>query len=289
MEIFVFVIAVVLLVATSAVGYLKYRAGKTTDKKSLESAIDAEISKAVKGNSFAGLVVGVYKDGKTFIKGYGTVSERNQQTPDAETVFQIGSISKLLTGLLLQRLCDEGVVSMDATLGELLGASMPLASSVRGVTLRQLVTHTSGFPRIPKVIGEKIATNAGGDDPMLDPYSQLKLQDIFDYLASAEDKRNAGQFEYSNYGMGLLGHVLEVVTSDKYESMVIEKILRPLKMNNTAITLTPEMKAKLAQGHTGKGALTPIWSFAALHGAGAFSSTAEDLIKFINKKIIIPA
>lgn len=284
MEIFILTIATILIFAIAAIFYQRYRKRKVPEGN-LESAIHAEVRKLVKDQAYAGLVVGVYKNGKTFIKGFGIVSEEIKHPPDAETVFQIGSISKVLTASLLQRLCEEGVVSMDDTLEKLLGPSMPLAPSVKGVTLRQLVTHTSGFPRIPKVISEKMAASAGGDDPMLDPYRHLTTEDIFGYLASAEDKQNAGRFDYSNYGMGLLGHILEVVTGEEYESMVTEKILHPLNMNHTVIALTPEMKAKLAQGYTGKGVPTPIWSFGALQGAGAFSSTAEDLIKFIQASV----
>lgn len=285
MKILMLILAVLLVLAVSGIAYLKYRMVNTPDKKNLESAIDAEVSKTMKSGFFPGIVVGVYKDGRAYIKGYGTVDKEVSQSPDAETVFQIGSTSKLLTAMLLQRLCDEGIVSMDTTLGQLLAASMSLSSSVQGVTLRQLVTHTSGFPRIPQSLLDKVTEMAGDDDLMLDPYSYLGPKDVFDYLASAEDKRKTGQFEYSNYGMGLLAHILEVVMGEDYESMVREKVLLPLGMHHTAISLTPEMKAKLAQGYTAKGLPTRMWSFAALGGAGAYSSTAEDLTTFIQASV----
>lgn len=258
---------------------------RSLNNNNLESSIDAEAEKFIKTGSFPGIVVGVCKGGRTFIKGYGIVDKECAQAPDATTVFQIGSISKVLTGLLLQRLCDHRVVSMDATLGELLGKSMALAPSVGDVTLRQLATHTSGFPRIPQPIGEKITRMAGGGDPMLNPYSDLDRQDIFDYLANATGKHKAGRFDYSNYGMGLLAHVLEAVAGDDYESMVREKILLPLGMRHTAIKLTPEMESKLAQGYNPKGLPTPLWTFGALGGAGAFSSNANDLMTFIRASL----
>jgi CubicO group peptidase (beta-lactamase class C family) len=285
MTIVMLIIGVLLGLAVSGVVYLKYRMINTPDKGNLEATIDAEVAKAMKSGLFPGIVVGVYKDGRTLTKGYGTVNKEDSQSPDAETVFQIGSVSKLLTALLLQRLCDEGVVSLDLTLGELLGESMELSSSVWGVTLRQLATHTSGFPRIPQSLSSKVTEMAGDDDPMLDPYTYLGPRYVFDYLASAEGKRKAGRFEYSNYGMGLLGHVLEVVTGKDYESLVREKVLLPLGMYHTAINLTSEMKANLAQGYTAKGLPTRIWTFAALGGAGAYSSTAEDLITFIQASL----
>ncbi|MBO1009712.1 MULTISPECIES: serine hydrolase [Betaproteobacteria] len=285
MTIAAIVLALLLVAAICAMLYLKWRMANTPDRKNLAAAIDAEVAKHMKSGRFPGIAVGVFKDGKTFIKGYGTVNKEISQIPDGHTVFQIASVSKVLTASLLQALCDEGVVSMDATLGELLGASMALSPSARAVTLRQLATHTSGFPGIPESLGDKARQMAGDDDPLLNPYSYLGREFVFDYLATAEGQRAAGRFEYSNFGMGLLGHVLEAVTGRDYESLVREKVLAPLGMHSTAIALAPATKARLAQGYTGKGLPTPIWTFAALAGAGAYSSTAEDMLSFIQASL----
>lgn len=281
------IIVVVLLALLLVLGvvYVKYRVLSSTDNKNLESAIDAEVEKSMKTGFYPGIVVGVCKEARTYIKGYGVVNKEGAQKPDGTTVFQIGSISKVLTALLLQRLCDEGVVSMDATLGELLGGSTALSLSVRDVTLRQLATHTSGFPRIPKPVGEKIIRMAGTDGPMHNPYGYLDRQDVFNYLDGAEGKRKAGRFEYSNYGMGLLAHVLEVVTGEDYASMVREKVLLPLGMQHTAIKLSPEMELKLAQGYNPNGLPAPLWTFGALGGAGAYNSTANDLMTFVQASL----
>lgn len=271
----------VLLLLIFGLTWLRFWLVKNPKVQSLESAIEAEMAKATKGRSFPGFVVGVYKDERVLIRGYGTVSKDTCVPPAGNTVFQIGSISKLLTAMLLQRLCDEGVVSMDATLNELLGTTMPLSESVQSITLRQLVTHTSGLPRVPKLLLDKIVTEAGRKHIMRDPYSHLERQDVFDYLASAKVTPARGRFKYSNYGVGLLAHVLELVTAEDYESLVVEKVLRPLGLKNTAVTLSPRMKEHLAQGYTTKGLPTPVWTFSALGGAGAFSSTAEDLVTLI--------
>lgn len=285
MKIAIFIIAVLLGLVAARLLYLRYWLFNASDKQNLEAAIDTEIEKIMKRGVFQGIVVGVYKAGRNYIKGYGTVNQESSQRPNAETVFQIGSISKVLTALLLQRLCDEDIVSMDATLGELLGESMVLSPSVQTVTLRQLVTHTSGFARMPKPLWDKMTEMAGDDDLRRDPYSYLGPEYMFDYLASAKGKRKAGRFEYSNYGMGLLAHILEIVMGEDYESMVKEKVLLPFGMHHTAITLTPEMQAKLAQGYTEKGLPTSVFTFAALGGAGAYSSTAEDLLTFVQASV----
>ena len=117
------------------------------------------------------------------------------------------------------------------------------------------------------------------------PYSHLGPKYIFEYLETTEGYGTSGRFEYSNFGMGLLGHVLELVTKRNLESLAAEKLLAPLDMRNTAITLTPEMKEHLAQGYTASGEPSPVWTFSALAGAGAFNSNAEDMMRFVRANI----
>jgi CubicO group peptidase (beta-lactamase class C family) len=285
MKILAIVLALVVVAAASAGLYLKYRLDNTPDDKDLEAALDSEIKKLTKNDLSYGLVVGVYKDGKSFIKGYGTVNKEGTTVPSALTVFQIASVSKLFTASLLQILCDEGVLRMDATLGELIGGSIVLSPAAQQVTLKQLATHTSGFPSIPKPLGLKATELAGKENLMQNPYSHLGPKYLFDYLKTTEDKREPGRFEYSNFGMGLLGHVLEIITKKNLESLISEKLLAPLDMRNTALVLTPEMKMHLAQGYTANGESSPMWTFSALAGAGAFNSNAENMMRFIRANI----
>lgn len=285
MKILVIVLALIVIAAAVGAFYLKYRLGQTPDNNNLEAAIDSEVKKLTRKNVSYGLVLAVFKDGATFIKGYGAISKENNTVPGASTVFQIASLSKLFTASLLQILCDDAVLRMDATLGELMGDSFALSPAAQQVTLRQLATHTSGFPSIPKSLGLKASELAGDEDLMQNPYSHLGPEYIFDYLKTTQDKSAPGRFAYSNFGMGLLGHVLALVTEKDFESLASQKLLARLGMKNTAITLTDEMKAHLAQGYSASGDPTPMWTFSALGGAGAFNSTAEDMMRFVRANI----
>ncbi len=285
MKILAITLALVVVIAVSAVLYLKYRLDNTLDDKNLEATLDSEVKKLTRNDLSHGLVIGVYKDGKSLIKGYGTVNKEGATAPDALTVFQIASVSKLFTASLLQILCDQGVLTMDATLGELIGGPIALSPAAQQVTLKQLATHTSGFTSIPKPLERAAIKLAGKENLLRNPYSHLGPKYIFDYLETTEDKREPGRFEYSNFGMGLLGHVLEIVTKKNLESLASERLLAPLDMRNTAIVLTPEMKMHLTQGYTANGEPSPMWTFSALAGAGAFNSNAEDMMKFIRANI----
>lgn len=269
--IIVLMVAVILLLLSC----WKYRLNHETDKQSLETDLDTDVEKFLRRTNADSLVVGVYKDGKTYVRGYG------DNKPDQNTVFQIGSITKVFTALLLQVLCDEGIIKMDMTLEQLIGRRVKLSPKAKKITLRQLATHTSGLPRLPKSIVNCIVDKVGKKSLMVDPYSHIDSGLVYGYLELTNDNHKAGKFVYSNYGMGLLGHVLESVTGKKYEVLLEEKILVPLNMNHTRINLTPEMQASLTQGYTSKGEPTPIWGFNALEGAGALNSHAKDMLKFI--------
>ena len=284
MKILVILLVLVVVAAVLAVLYLKYRLDNTSDNKDLEAALDSEVMKLIQHDASYGMVIGVYKDGKSFIKGYGTVNKESATVPSASTVFQIASVSKLFTTSLLQILCDEGVLRLDATLAELIGDSIALSPAAQRVTLKQLATHTSGFPSFPKSHVIK-AIELAGKENLMHPYSHLGPKYIFEYLETTEGYGTSGRFEYSNFGMGLLGHVLELVTKRNLESLAAEKLLAPLDMRNTAITLTPEMKEHLAQGYTASGEPSPVWTFSALAGAGAFNSNAEDMMRFVRANI----
>ncbi|GAA6141983.1 serine hydrolase [Hydrogenophaga sp. 5NK40-0174] len=282
------VIIVLALAALPGVAWLRRRLAHPADRHGLQSAMDDEVAKFAKRMPDLGLVIGVLKDGEAYTKGYGRVradGSGGAEAPDETTVFQIGSVSKVFTAALLQILCDEGRLSMDATLRELLGDSMPLSPAVQQVTLRQLVTHTSGFPSIPPSLLAWMTAAAKGNDLMLDPYGPLGADQIFEHLSVADGKKKPGRFEYSNYGMGLLGHLLEKLTDQNYESLLREKMLAPLGMDHTGVQMSESMQAALAQGHTGKGSPTPIWRFGALSGAGALSSNVHDMLKFMQANL----
>ncbi|WML91601.1 serine hydrolase domain-containing protein [Thiothrix lacustris] len=280
--IYVFLIILTLAVALL---YLRYRLHRTPDNGDLEAALEQEIHKLTRKGLTGGLIVGVYKQGKTWAKGYGSVSTQNPRPPDAEAIFQIGSISKVLTTTTLQRLCDQGQLTLDTTLETLLDDSHSLDPRVKTLTLRQLATHTAGFPRVPKPLLTKLEARVGKDQLMENPYSHLGVPEILAYLQNPVGLRKPGQFAYSNYGVGLLGHLLEKVTGTPLDTLVKETLLLPLNMPHTSIDLPPVMQERLVQGYDGQGKPASLWTFAALGGAGAFHSCAADMLSFIRANL----
>lgn len=265
--------------------FVRGRARRIPDSGDLAATIDADLARMVKGRPEQAIAVGVYRQGRTLVRGLGPAGLGGDGAPDGASVFQIGSVTKVFTATLLQVLCDEGRLSLDDTLGDLVGASTPLAPRARGITLRQLATHTSGLPRLPKDFMRRLTAKVGKAQVMHDPYSHFGPDDVFGYLATAEGLRPPGRFAYSNLGMGLLAHVMERCTGQDLGTLMADRLLRPLGLDSTAVALTPGMRARLVPGHTAAGRATPCWTFNALAGAGALSADANDLLAFIRASV----
>lgn len=186
---------------------------------------------------------------------------------DATTQFQIGSVTKPFTHLLLAEMVASGDVGYDTRVGEILGDGFrPQNAAVRDVTLQELATHTSGLPRLPANLSP-----AGSD-----PYSKYSVDDLMAGLRSARAKQPLGEFySYSNFGVGLLGHLLGRVDGRGFTRALQARVLEPLGLEATG--MAPE--DDFAEAFTG-GRPIPFWSFQdSLAAAGALWSTPADLAR----------
>lgn len=220
-----------------------------------------------------GIIVGVIDAEGVEYFSHGAMSPSGG-TIDEHTLFEIGSITKVFTGILLA----DAVARGEAAFGDPVRNYLPAGAVVpsRGgkeITLRELVTHRSGLPRMPDNFDPK-----DQDDPYADYTGALML----DFLAKHELQRDIGsQYEYSNLGAGLLGYALAQRAGTIYEKLITERVLQPLGMKETAITLTEAQKGRLAVGHSA-GKPVKNWHLDALAGAGALRSTAADMLRFLS-------
>jgi serine-type D-Ala-D-Ala carboxypeptidase/endopeptidase len=221
-----------------------------------------------------GIVVGVIgPDGRRVI-AYGHLEKGDPRPLNGDTIFEIGSATKVFTSLLLAYMVQRSEVGLDDPVAKYLppGVKMPERNG-RSITLIDLATHTSGLPRLP--------TNLMPKDPA-NPYADYSVEQLYQFLSTYQLTRDIGsQYEYSNLGGGLLGHVLARRARMDYEALVRSRICDPLGMNSTRITLTPEMKARLAAGHNAALQSVENWDSPTLPGAGALRSTANDLLTFL--------
>jgi len=221
-----------------------------------------------------GMVAAVIEPSGTRIVAYGKVAKDDARPLNGDTVFEIGSISKVFTALLLADMVQHGEVKLDDPISKYLpeGAKAPQRNG-KEITLAELATHTSGLPRMPANMTAKDAAN---------PYADYSADKLYAFLASYQLPRDPGEkWEYSNLATGLLGHLLSLRAGKDYETLVVSRIAAPLGMASTRITLTPEMKERMASGYNASLQPARLWDFQVLAGLGALRSTANDLINFL--------
>jgi D-alanyl-D-alanine-carboxypeptidase/D-alanyl-D-alanine-endopeptidase len=222
-----------------------------------------------------GLVVGVIDaKGRRFVS-YGSLAKGDTRPLSGDTVFEIGSITKVFTSLILADMVRKGEVALTDPVAKYLPETVKVPTrGERQITLQDLATHTSGLPPMPSNF--KPANGAN-------PYADYTIEQMYAFLSSHTLTREIGaQYEYSNFGVGLLGNALARRAGKDYETLVRERVTGPLKMNDTAITLSDAMKTRLAQGHSGNLQPVPLWDLPTFAGAGALRSTASDMLTFIS-------
>jgi CubicO group peptidase (beta-lactamase class C family) len=248
-------------------------ANATAQQVEITEEIRASIRARVDNHYEVGVVVGVIDDRGPRYYGYGETSFGNGRTPDENTVFEIGSITKVFTSTLLADLVQRGDLTLDTPIEDLLPANVTAPTrGGRSITLRSLATHSSGLPRLPGNLAPANPSN---------PYADYTVEQLYDFLSGHELARDIGaQYEYSNLGAGLLGHLLALRHGSTYERAIEERIAQPLGMRDTRVALTPSMTSRLALGHAGT---TPVpnWDIPTLAGAGALRSTARDMLTFL--------
>lgn len=220
-----------------------------------------------------GIVAGVIGPEGRRVIAYGHMEKGDTRPLNGDTIFEIGSVTKVFTSLLLADMVQRGEVALDDPVTKYLPpvAKMPQRNG-RSITLVDLATHTSGLPRLPTNMS-LVPSN---------PYADYSVEQLYQFLSTYQLSRDIGsQYEYSNLGGGLLGHVLALRAGMTYEALVESRISTPLGMNRTRITLTPEMKARLAAGHDAALETVENWDMPTLAGAGALRSTADDLLAFV--------
>ena len=219
--------------------------------------------------SRTGLVVGVLRGGEEI-----DLWHRGELPVGSRTLFEIGSITKVFTATLLADMAREGLVGVDDPISLHLppGIEMPLRG--REITLADLASHRSGLPGVPRALLLRALTTWGRD-----PYADWDAARLEAAIPRTRPRRAPEKrFGYSNYAVGLLGHLLARRAGTSYDELVQQRICTLLGLRDTG---TEVDGGRLATGHRRSGRDTSHWHLAALAGAGGLRSTASDLLAFL--------
>lgn len=256
----------------------------------MQNQIDTIVASTSDHPAHTGLVVGVLQDGQRSVHGYGAA---DRDPPTGDTVFEIGSVTKVFTTALLSILVGEGALALDDPAAQLsilvgegaaalddpaAGRISELADFPAQVTLHRLATHTAGLPKMPSNIIGSMLRDRGN------PYAAYTLDAMLRYLSKnppAQNRIRAGLVDYSNLGMGLLGMLLARKLEDSFEGAIRGRICESLRMPDTGIQLSADQERRLAAPHGSGGKAGHNWDLPAFAGAGALRSTANDLLTFL--------
>ena len=212
------------------------------------------------------IVAGIISPKSNQIISRGHLGENNQRLPDENSVFEIGSVTKVFTALLLARMEEKNLIKFTDPVSKYLPAGTKLPSyKDHSITVLDLATHTASLPFMPTE-------------------SVNSRNELYSFLANYQPERDFGtEWDYSNLGYWLLSEVLSSAAGMSYEEALQSYILKPLQLTNTGFTLTPAMKNHFASGHDNalrEAALiskTVPYSF--MPAAGSLYSTVKDLMK----------
>jgi CubicO group peptidase (beta-lactamase class C family) len=214
-----------------------------------------------------GIVVGVIEPTGRRVVAYGHLAKGDPRTLDGDTIFEIGSVTKVFTSLVLADMVSRKEVALDDPAAKYLPENVKVPErSGKSITLLDLSTHSSGLPPLPS---------------NLKPEADYSVNDLYPFLSGYTLPRDPGsEYEYSNLGAGFLGHLFAYRAGTDYESLIRTRITRPLNMPDTGITLS-SMEQRIATGHTAMLAPVAKLDLSTLAGAGALRSSANDMLTFL--------
>lgn len=224
-----------------------------------------------------GLSIAIYKNKEISYYNYGDVKRGLNQLPNNKTIFEIGSVTKTFTGILLAQAILSKKMHLNDPVNKYLGPNYKnLSYKGKEIELVHLSNHSSRIHRLPFDLMQK-----ANYDP-LNPYANYTKEMVLKYLSNINIDTFPGvKNEYSNLGMGLLGILIEDVYTKTYEELIREYICQPMEMPDTKIELNNEQISRLATGYNTEGNETPHWQLGALQAAGGIRSTSSDMIKYV--------
>lgn len=245
-----------------------------TDKK-----VDSIARKYIQKSNTVGLSIGIIDNGVTSTYGYGETVKGNHKIPNNDNFFELGSITKTFTAILLAYYAEADKLKLSDPVVKYLPDSVAANPALQQITLLELINHTSGLERIP----DNLISHAS--DP-LNPYKDYDENLLMAYLKTCKLQSKPGErYAYSNLGVGLLGAILERINHETFEQMVQQVICRPLGMLSTAQNLNPLMSPRFTQPYNIKGKPTPAWDFDILAACGALRSTMNDMLIYANANL----
>lgn len=215
------------------------------------------------------IAIGIIEDESVSFYGLVRRNDTLYNESNASVVFEIGSITKVMTAHVMSALSYEGVLDINASILDHIAVDN---EHLRPITPQHLANHTSGLPRLPGNMGMAF----------MDPYKNYKAEDLVAYLEKYNQDPEIGiTSSYSNLGFGVLGYLMELLSGKSLENLFEEFIFAPSDMRNSS-SLLSEVNNLAEPGRFALGSKAGYWNFDVMAGAGAVRSSADQMLRYIH-------
>ena len=240
----------------------------------MQQVISHDLEQALKSGALApstsaGLTIGIVQHGVRRVFVFGTAK--------TDSIYEIGSLTKTFTGLILAQMVEQGLVKVDEPVRQLLPPGTVAKPQGAEISLLDLTTQHSGLPRMPDNFKPTNPDN---------PYADYGAANLYQYISEhGVEKAGTPKFLYSNLGVGLLGQALADRAGVRYPALLGRQVTEPLKMHDTVVTLSATQQRRFIEGHSADHHVSHAWDLDALAGAGAIRSTANDLLTYLQAQL----
>lgn len=270
-----FLTAVAAGLGVTACAHLKGAAAPDASDDALRRTLDERVNRQKQSLAIA---VGIVSPRGRRTMSCGRLSAADPRAPNEDTVFEIGSVTKVFTNLVFADMVRRGQIGLDDPLSMFLPAGTRLPEwNGRRITLLDLATHTSGLPSFPPNLGR----------PEYDTTPSYSLKNLFDFLSDFRLPRAPGEgWQYSNLGTSLLGMAIANKAGVAYETLVRERVLSPLRLHDTDFVPSRSMNRRAATGHEGDLQPAPRWELGLFRPGGGLLSTVNDMMTFLSETLL---
>ena len=239
----------------------------------LSDSVKAVIRDNVNNGKHQSLFVGIIDENDVEYYYYGDIA-KGENPIDENTLFEIGSVTKVFTTMILADMVEKGEVNLNDPIEKFLPEDVSTPSkNGRTITLFDLATHSSGLPRMPD----------GFPITDMDEQFQYDREEMYDSLSKVELSREIGsQYEYSNFGFSLLGHILSLQAGQSYEELLQERVLDKFGMDSTCVKQCDELRDRFAKPYLLGFAANELNLSEDMVGAGEIRSSGKDMLSFLS-------
>ena len=269
---------ILVFILLAIVNYNCQKKSKQLYNKNLPVAVVEAIEKRIEEGINPSIALALIDSSGIQYFNFGKTADDGMEV-NRNTVYEIGSISKVFTAILLAQQVLDDELKLNDEINDFLPDSIkiPVMGDTE-ITFGNLSDHTSGLPRMPDNFAPSNPNN---------PYLDYTIEQMYEFISNYTPIRAVGsEYEYSNLAQGLLGNLLARNKNTTYEELMVKTIAGPLELKDTRIVLTEKMRENLALGHSG-GQIVENWDIPTLAGAGGIRSSTFNMANFININCVI--